>query len=162
VADDMTDRLYGEYARAMNEPEPRGEQTDCQKRGEAMKNDATCADCGIPYGDDGFQDLVVDDATWARISPTGDEGGLLCPSCMCRAACAAGISNARTTFCTGPFWVQDDEMDDAVWFWTPTIGCWLPAWAARSSGWKNKDDFRPRDLLKKGGDKPTAESEAER
>ena len=43
MADDMTDRLYGEYARAMNEPEPRGEQTDGRKRGETMITRMTAA-----------------------------------------------------------------------------------------------------------------------
>lgn len=45
-----------------------------------------CYDCGRPYGDEyGFPDMVVPKSVWKIISPTGHEGGLLCPSClMCR------------------------------------------------------------------------------
>jgi len=41
-----------------------------------------CYDCRRPYGSAGFPDLVVPHDVWKQISPTGDEGGLLCPSCL--------------------------------------------------------------------------------
>ena len=53
-----------------------------------------CDDCGREYGDEhGFPDLVVPHDAWATISPTGDEGGLLCPSCLCKRAHDAGLQN---------------------------------------------------------------------
>lgn len=66
-----------------------------------VESSAACFDCGLAYDDPGFQDLVLDDDVWARISPTGDEGGLLCPSCICRRLHVAGI-NTRGTFGSGP------------------------------------------------------------
>ncbi len=63
-----------------------------------------CFDCGRRYGDAfGFPDLVVAPEVWARISPTGDDGGLLCPSCICRRAHGAGIEGAVAVFRSGPF-----------------------------------------------------------
>ena len=65
---------------------------------------ACCMDCGRKYGDEfGFPDLVVPHDIWAKISPTGDSGGLLCPSCMCRRAHDAGLENVRAVFRSGPF-----------------------------------------------------------
>ncbi|KKL52633.1 hypothetical protein LCGC14_2283520 [marine sediment metagenome] len=51
----------------------------------------SCADCGRPYGDPGFPDLVIPNSVWRRISPTGDGGGLLCPSCICSRLEIAGV-----------------------------------------------------------------------
>lgn len=64
-----------------------------------------CYDCGRLYGDEyGFPDLVVPREVWNKhISPTQDEGGLLCPSCMCQRAAAAGLSDVPTAFRSGPF-----------------------------------------------------------
>jgi len=46
---------------------------------------AECFDCKRPYGDEnGFPDLVIPFWAWQKISPTGDDGGLLCPSCICK------------------------------------------------------------------------------
>lgn len=68
-----------------------------------------CFDCGRTYGDEyGFPDLVVPHDAWKRISPTGDEGGLLCPSCICKRAHDAGIK-ATARFTSGPF-VQPDAV----------------------------------------------------
>ena len=59
---------------------------------------AGCHDCGRPYGDEhGFPDLIVPSHVWSKISPTGDLGGLLCPSCIC-----ARLHNARIR-CEGAF-----------------------------------------------------------
>lgn len=52
---------------------------------------AKCADCGLSYLDGGFQDLVIPNEAWRKISPTRDEGGLLCPTCLLRALDVAGI-----------------------------------------------------------------------
>lgn len=64
---------------------------------------AGCADCGRPYGDEhGFPDLVIPNYIWKRISPSGDEGGLLCPSCICKRLYAAKIMNVEAAFMSGP------------------------------------------------------------
>lgn len=64
---------------------------------------AQCYNCGRPYGDEyGFPDLVVPHDVWKIISPTGNDGGLLCPSCMCLAAHRAGVS-CTAKFTSGPF-----------------------------------------------------------
>ena len=45
---------------------------------------SACHDCGRRYGDEhGFPDLIIPYGDWRRISPSKDEGGLLCPSCIC-------------------------------------------------------------------------------
>ena len=51
-----------------------------------------CADCHRLYGSPGFPDLVIPNDTWKAISPTGDEGGLLCPSCICERLVARGFA----------------------------------------------------------------------
>jgi hypothetical protein len=68
----------------------------------------TCHDCGRLYGDEhGFPDLVVPHDVWRQISPTGDEGGLLCPSCICARAHNAGIETIAE-FRSGPFATMND------------------------------------------------------
>ena len=63
-----------------------------------------CYDCGLDYNDSGFADLVVPHDVWNNaISPTGDEGGLLCPTCMVRAAVRSGLNEVRAVFRSGPF-----------------------------------------------------------
>lgn len=74
---------------------------------EARRMQTCCMDCGRKYGDEhGFPDLVVPNDVWARISPTGDEGGLLCPSCVCRRLYDAGIQTTGR-FTSGPL-CEDD------------------------------------------------------
>ena len=63
---------------------------------------ATCYDCNRSYGAPGFPDLVVPHDVWEKISPQGDEGGLLCPSCMCERASRAGVQ-CSAKFTSGPF-----------------------------------------------------------
>jgi hypothetical protein len=67
-------------------------------------NKAACYGCARRYGAEyGFPDLVVPDDVWKRISPTGDEGGLLCPSCMVKRAATLGLENVPARFTSGPF-----------------------------------------------------------
>jgi len=64
--------------------------------------EGACADCGRRYGDAfGFPDLIIPDDAWKAISPRGDEGGLLCPSCICRRLHEAGIKTTGR-FTSGP------------------------------------------------------------
>lgn len=61
-----------------------------------------CFDCNRPYGDEhGFPDLIIPYADWKRISPTGNDGGLLCPSCICKRLSDAGI-RCEGAFMSGP------------------------------------------------------------
>ena len=80
--------------------------------------DTKCFDCGLPYSDRGFQDLIIPDWAWHKISPYKNEGGLLCPNCINRRLVRMGIR------CDGAFMsgniisatecnVGDDEEDIA-------------------------------------------------
>lgn len=61
-----------------------------------------CYDCDRLYGDEhGFPDLIIPFWAWVKISPTGDDGGLLCPSCICKRLHAAGI-RCEGAFMSGP------------------------------------------------------------
>jgi hypothetical protein len=66
---------------------------------------AACFDCGRRYGEEfGFPDLIVPHEIWNHaVSPTGNEGGLLCPSCLCARAHWAGLSGVPARFTSGPF-----------------------------------------------------------
>uniref|UniRef100_A0A6M3L1Z8 Uncharacterized protein n=1 Tax=viral metagenome TaxID=1070528 RepID=A0A6M3L1Z8_9ZZZZ len=72
--------------------------------------DPRCFDCGLLMSDDGWADLVVSHEMWLRLSPTGDEGGLLCPTCMVRAAKRKGVE-CQAVFRSGPFDYRG-EIDD--------------------------------------------------
>lgn len=72
--------------------------------------DARCADCGLDYGDLGFADLVVSHDIWNDvISPSHDEGGLLCPTCMVRSAAKAGLTDIPAAFKSGPFAAEQGQ-----------------------------------------------------
>lgn len=62
--------------------------------------EARCADCGLAYSDLGFVDLTIPSKAWKKIAPND---GLLCPTCMCRAAAKLGIRCAAW-FSSGPFY----------------------------------------------------------
>jgi hypothetical protein len=60
-----------------------------------------CYDCKRPYASGGFPDLIIPYWAWKRISPTGDDGGLLCPSCICERLHIEGIK-CEGSFMSGP------------------------------------------------------------
>jgi hypothetical protein len=61
-----------------------------------------CHDCGRPYGDEhGFPDLSIPFWAWEKITPTEGDGGLLCPSCICKRLHDAGIQ-CEGAFMSGP------------------------------------------------------------
>lgn len=65
---------------------------------EIKKELASCDDCNRPYGaEHGFPDLIIPYEAWQKISPSGDDCGLLCPSCICARLYKAGIK------CVGAF-----------------------------------------------------------
>ncbi len=63
---------------------------------------AKCARCNCPYGCHGFHDLIVPDEIWCAISPVGDSGGLLCPTCIIAALGEAGFKEVPLYFASGP------------------------------------------------------------
>lgn len=68
---------------------------------EPPKPELVCYDCGRKYGDPGFPDLVINNKAWKQISPSSDEGGLLCPSCIC-ARLEKNNIQASGKFTSGP------------------------------------------------------------
>ena len=67
---------------------------------------AACADCGLHCDDPGYADFVAADDVWKSVSPTGDEGGILCANCMVYRAAARSIK-AGGRFTSGPFAESD-------------------------------------------------------
>lgn len=73
-----------------------------------------CVDCGLPYSDDGWCDCVVPPDVWARISPTGDAGGILCLHCMARRIVRHGGRDVPLMVTSGPFrYMPDGSRIDA-------------------------------------------------
>lgn len=71
----------------------------------------SCQDCGRPYGDEhGFPDLIIPNDVWRRISPSGGDGGLLCPSCICARLSKAGIRQVAGSFMSGPIKSVDPDL----------------------------------------------------
>lgn len=70
-----------------------------------------CEDCGRRYGyEHGFPDLIITKEAWHRISPTGDDGGLLCPSCICKRLHDAGMHDVEGAFMSGPIRSVDSSL----------------------------------------------------
>jgi hypothetical protein len=64
----------------------------------------SCFDCGAAYGDPSWIEAVVPHRIWNdHLSPTGNEGGILCIVCMARRAGRAGLSGVPVTLTAGPF-----------------------------------------------------------
>jgi len=63
---------------------------------EEIDNNATacCFDCKTPYSDF-ICDLTIQDGLWRIISPTKDEGGLLCPMCMIKRIYELGLPSVN-------------------------------------------------------------------
>lgn len=62
-----------------------------------------CYDCRLPYTSIAWMDAVVSNEIWAKISPTGDEGGLLCISCMARRCQWLDLDSVPMKITSGPF-----------------------------------------------------------
>jgi hypothetical protein len=65
-----------------------------------------CADCGAPYGKDGWCDVVVPDAIWDKIAP---EGGVLCFRCMTKRIETHGLEKVAVNITSGPYWSAAEE-----------------------------------------------------
>ena len=80
------------------------------------KTAAACYDCGRAYGHEyGFPDLLVQKSTWLKISPTGHEGGLLCPSCLIRRLVDAGLTNVPAAFVSGPLQMVSEKRMNEIY-----------------------------------------------
>ena len=92
---------------------------------------AQCHDCSRPYGDEhGFPDLIIEKEAWRAISPTGDDGGLLCPSCICKRLRAAGLTTTGA-FMSGPV----ESVSRPVMYNTR----WIENLRAQGHGWRCPD-----------------------
>lgn len=98
---------------------------------------AECQSCGRPYGEEhGFPDLVIENEAWRAISPSGDGGGLLCPSCICQRLHAAGITTTGA-FMSGPVESTDRR--------TMSNTRWIENLREQGHGWTCPDCSSPRD-----------------
>ena len=92
-----------------------------------------CYDCKRPYGaEHGFPDLIIPNWAWRQISPTGDNGGLLCPSCILARLEKAGLA-CEGAFMSGPF----DSVDRVTMYnlrWIESEAISLHAMLAQGEG----------------------------
>jgi hypothetical protein len=58
-----------------------------------------CHDCGLAYGSEGWIECIVPNGVWREISPTHDEGGILCITCIARRLKRAGSSSVPVMLC---------------------------------------------------------------
>lgn len=98
---DICYKCGGRLALGEGDYRPKCHKSDCKKSLKKTSYDARCCDCGLDYEDAGFQDLIVSNDVWRRISSKGDDGGLLCPTCLIRALVKAGIKT-EGSFMSGP------------------------------------------------------------
>lgn len=103
VARDYQRRLRESLLSISNNSEHRG-FTEDEWREKILGDElqTRCYDCLRPYGNEhGFPDLVIPDWAWKKISPKRNEGGLLCPSCICKRLKQQGI-RCEGAFTSGP------------------------------------------------------------
>ncbi len=62
-----------------------------------------CHDCGAPYGAADWIEAVIPHEIWRQISPTGDEGGILCIGCMAKRLVGLGMDDVPVKLTAGPF-----------------------------------------------------------
>lgn len=58
-----------------------------------------CYDCGKEYGGDDWIEAIIPDKIWNKISPTKNQGGILCISCIARRLKKAGYDNVPVFLC---------------------------------------------------------------
>lgn len=62
-----------------------------------------CYGCGLPYAGEHWVEAVVPHDVWAQISPSGDEGGILCINCMAGELVGLGMTDVPVKLTAGPF-----------------------------------------------------------
>ena len=85
-----------------------------------------CYDCGLEYGGVGWIEAIIPDKVWNDISPTGDQGGILCILCISRRLERKGYKNI-------PVWLAGTEPLEAF-FGDPGEGanyCILRNWGPK-------------------------------
>jgi hypothetical protein len=89
-------QLFANYCRHCGSAHPPEAACCCPTVGaKEQEPKAACYDCGRPYEMCG--DVSMDDAVWMQISPTGDEGGLLCANCTMNRLAVENIRGAQVT-----------------------------------------------------------------
>jgi len=63
---------------------------------------AGCYECGLDYQDPGWIEAIIPDKIWNEISPTGDQAGLLCITCISRRLVKKGYKRV-------PVWLSGME-----------------------------------------------------
>lgn len=58
-----------------------------------------CYDCGLEYGGIGWIEAVIPDNIWNKISPTGDQGGILCIICIAKRLEEKGLKDIPIWLC---------------------------------------------------------------
>ena len=58
-----------------------------------------CYDCDLDYEDPGWIEAIIPDKVWNEISPTGDQGGLLCITCISRRLRKKGYKKIPVWLC---------------------------------------------------------------
>ena len=102
---------------------------------------ASCYDCDLPYDqDDGFEDFVVQNHIWEKISPTGDEGGILCANCICRRLTKAGISGVPGAYMSGPIDTVSEHVMEALLI---AENCWERVQNFPKQTWFHLNDEEP-------------------
>lgn len=61
-----------------------------------------CYDCGLPYEGGHWVESVVPNDVWREISPTGNEGGILCINCIASRLYEIGLSDVPVKLTAGP------------------------------------------------------------
>lgn len=75
---------------------------------EVFETPLGCFDCGFAYGGVGWCDVIVPDNVWLRISPSGNEGGILCFNCICRRIERLGLERVPFVVRSGPLLIDHD------------------------------------------------------
>ena len=63
-----------------------------------IKPTASCYDCGLDYGGNGWIEAIIPDKVWNVISPTHDQNGILCITCIARRLNTMGYKNIPVWF----------------------------------------------------------------
>ena len=72
-----------------------------------------CYDCGIKYSDPGWIEAIIPDKVWNIISPTNNQGGLLCITCISKRLSERGLKDIPVWLCgTEPLKAMPGEPGD--------------------------------------------------
>lgn len=72
-----------------------------------------CYDCGLDYEQFGY-DFVIQNELWREISPTHNDGGILCSNCMCKRMMNLGMSAIWVVVYTGEIKTKNNPLTKLV------------------------------------------------